>query len=125
MSQLSKNLFRLSLFFLPLLTFGAEGFGPTGSGGTTPDPVVPTTLPEVVGVLERITAWMYTIFLLVAVIMIIYAAFLYVTSGGGDQVNQANKVIIYSVIAIAVAFMAKGVSFLVENLLEAGVMASY
>ncbi|MEK7545219.1 MAG: pilin [Patescibacteria group bacterium] len=54
---------------------------------------------------------------LVAVVMIIYAGVLYVTSAGGDQIETAKKIIMYAVIGILLI----AISFaLVNTILKAG-----
>src|SRR3989344_7493377 len=71
-----------------------SGISPDGSvSGITPDgsisgidrgdPKEIDTVQDVLDVIDRITNWMFTIFLALAVIMILYAAFVYLTSGGG------------------------------------------
>ncbi len=60
--------------------------------------------------------WLFGILLLLAVIFIIVAAFLYLTSGGNEEkTKKARDYIIYAVIAIAVAIVAKGVIALVGS----------
>jgi hypothetical protein len=61
---------------------------------------------------------MYTIFLSVAVIMIVYAAFVYLTARGGENVGKAHKMILYSAIAIAVAMLAGGFSKIIESIVN-------
>ncbi|PIR87197.1 MAG: hypothetical protein COU11_01835 [Candidatus Harrisonbacteria bacterium CG10_big_fil_rev_8_21_14_0_10_49_15] len=48
--------------------------------------------------------------------MIVVAAFKYLTSGGGDSVKDAHKMLIYAVVAIIIAFLAKGFVTVVEGL---------
>ena len=75
----------------------------------------------ILGVMDTVIRWMFTILLIVAVIMIIVAAFLYLTAGGDEEkVGKAHKYIINAVIALAVAFLAQGVSFVVAQLLGQG-----
>ena len=110
---------------------GAPGgtTGPTGSatGGTTGGPTGSTNQPGVVDtvgdvmtVIDNITNWMFTIFLAFAVIVIIYSAFLFLTAGGGDNVNKARKMLLYAVAAIAIAVLAKGIVNVVRSLIEVG-----
>jgi uncharacterized RDD family membrane protein YckC len=64
---------------------------------------------------------MFIILLVLAVLFIIMAAFSYMTSGGDEEkVAGAHKKVIYAVVAIAVAFLAQGVSFVVASLLGQG-----
>ena len=99
------------------------------------DPPLPTnsdgavnTTDDVMTVIDSITNWMYTIFMAVAVIMIVYAAFIYLTAGGiGTKkdspaaVTRAHKMLIYAVVAIVVAIMAKGIVAVVKSIITTGV----
>jgi len=73
---------------------------------------------DIFRVIKRITNWMYTALFSIAVIMILYAAFIYMTSGGGEEVGKAHKILLYSAVAIAVAMLSGGVVNLVESLLK-------
>jgi len=105
--------------------------GDTGSGGTiggnTGEPGVVDTVGDVMTVLENLTNWMFTIFMALAVIMVIAAAFTYLTSGGigakkdsPAAVSQAHKMLLYSAVAIAVAVLAKGFVNVIRILFETG-----
>lgn len=76
------------------------------------------TVDDVLMVIDRITNWMFTIFLAAAVIMILYAAFVYLTSGGGEETAKAHKMILYSAVAIAVAILARGVVTVIESIVN-------
>lgn len=76
------------------------------------------TPQEVIGAIKNIGDWMYTIFLALAVIFIIYAAFIYLTSGGGDGVAKAHKMLLYAAVAIAVAVGANGIIALVQAIIK-------
>ena len=72
-------------------------------------------------ILNRITDWMYTILLVLAVIFIILAAFHYLTSGGSEEkVGKAHKMLIYTAIAVAVALLARAVIFVTRELVAPG-----
>lgn len=96
---------------------------PTGAivtpppAGTESTGKIPSTVPELILLIKRLTNWMFTFLLLIAVIMIIYAAFLYLTSGGGEEVGKAHKMLVYSAIAIAVGTLAQGVVTVVQKLI--------
>ena len=74
----------------------------------------------VVSLIETITNWVFTILLVLAVLFILFAAFKYLTSGGGEEVGKAHKMLIYAAVAIAVAFLAKGIVFVVAELVTSG-----
>lgn len=72
-------------------------------------------------VFNTLITWIFTLLLVLAVIFIIFAAFKYLTAGGEDEkIKSAHKMIVYAVVAIAVAFLAQGVSFVVAQLLNSG-----
>lgn len=74
-----------------------------------------------VALVVKITNWMFTLLLVLAVLFIIMAAFKYMFSGGSEEaVGAAHKMLIYAVVAIAVAFLAKGIVFVVQELVGAG-----
>ncbi len=87
---------------------------------TTPGPGI-RSFEGILNVLDTVINWMFTLLLVMAVVMIIYAAFSYLTAGGDEEkVGKAHKAIIYAVVAIAVAFLSKGISFVVAQLLGQG-----
>lgn len=98
---------------LPVLTMAAEFDIPATqtTGGIR-------RFEDLVAIIERLTNWIFIILLVVAVLFIILAAFAYLTAGGDEEkVGKAHQKIIYAVVALAVGFLAKGVSFVVAQLL--------
>ena len=74
-----------------------------------------------VALIQKITNWLFTVLLVLAVLFIIMAAFKYLFSGGSEEaVATAHKMIIYAVVAIAVAFLARGIVFVVQELVATG-----
>lgn len=74
-----------------------------------------------VALIQKITNWLFTVLLVLAVLFIIMAAFKYLFSGGSEEaVGTAHKMIIYAVVAIAVAFLARGIVFVVQELVATG-----
>ena len=85
----------------------------------------PETIPDLSGqqaidiVTKNIVNWVFTILLITATILIVVAGFLFVTSGGNDsQLKQARQMILYGLIGIAVAFLARGIINLVGTILK-------
>jgi len=77
------------------------------------------TPEKIIAITETIRDWVFTIFMVVAVIGIIYAAFMYLTAAGDQQrVSKARTALVYSIVAIVVALVAGSVPALVENLLR-------
>jgi hypothetical protein len=59
------------------------------------------------GVINKIATWFLTIVVAIAVIMFVYAGFLYLTSGGDDEkIKSAKNYLLYGIIGIAVALLA-------------------
>ena len=53
---------------------------------------------------------MFTFAIPLAVIMLMYAGFLYITSSGNKkQVEQAGKILMYALVGLAVIILAKGI----------------
>lgn len=78
-----------------------------------------TTAAGITTLLDTIAGWMFAIFLALAVIFLIYAAFLYLTAAGNEgKVSSARNALIYSVVAIVVAVVAGGVPQIVCSLLK-------
>ncbi len=71
-----------------------------------------------------ITGWMFTFTLVIGVIMVLYAAYQYLTSGGNEgKTEGARNTLIYGAIGLAVAMIAAGVPSLVATLLNTSVGA--
>lgn len=84
-------------------------------------PVVVTNVGATYGFLNRIINIMFSILMVLAVIFILLAAFNYLTAGGeGEKVEKANKQILYAVVAIVIAVLARSIPFVIRNFLESG-----
>jgi hypothetical protein len=69
-------------------------------------------------ILTKVTNWMFTGLLVLAVIVFIWAAYLYLFSGGDEEgTGKAKKFLLYGAIAIAIAMLSKGITFLVASIL--------
>lgn len=77
------------------------------------------TLSSVIRLINTIANWIFAIFLAVAVMYILYAAYLYLT-GEEQGIEESKKRLIAAAIAIAIALLAKGVGILVARLLVEG-----
>ena len=73
---------------------------------------------KIVGILNTVAGWLFTILFALAVVMIVYAAFLYLTAAGSpDRLTSAKKTLIYAIVAIVVALVAGGIPLLIESIL--------
>lgn len=77
------------------------------------------TLEKVVRIIGTVANWVFAIFLAVAVLYILYAAYLYL-KGEEEGMEDAKKRLIAAAIAIAIALLAKGIEPLVRSLLGTG-----
>jgi 4-amino-4-deoxy-L-arabinose transferase-like glycosyltransferase len=64
---------------------------------------------------------MFWVLLSVSIIMVLWAAYLYVTSeGDNEKPSQARKMVLYAAIGIAIALLAKGVPAIIGDLFGVG-----
>ncbi len=96
MKKVAVSLFFLAIFLTPTIIF---------SQGVTPPPDV-----DPWGAIDTITNLVFGILLAVAVLAIIYAGFLFITAGGvSEKVTTARTTLLYAVVGIIVALLARGV----------------
>lgn len=75
-------------------------------------------LGDILGIVTRIIGWFQAIIFIIATIMILYAAYIYITSAGSDdKLKTAKNIILYAAIGIGVALLAYAVQPIVENFL--------
>ncbi|MDP1629694.1 MAG: hypothetical protein Q8L57_03680, partial [bacterium] len=78
------------------------------------------TFANIKTILARLANWMFIVLLSVGVIIIIIAAFKYLTAGGdAAKVESAHKMLIYALVAVGIGILAKGFAFLVAELVGA------
>lgn len=105
-----KTILLLSLITLPTLVL-AQVQTPTA-------PV--RSIEDILRILNTAINWIFTILLIVAVIYILLAAFAYLGSAGDPvKVQTAQNRLIYAAVAIGIGLIAKGVEFIVRNLIGA------
>lgn len=84
-----------------------------------PGPVV-TSIGDVMRIVETAVNWAFSLLLILAVLFIFYSAWLYMTAGGEDEkVKAAKKNLLYAVIGIVIALLARSIIALVRNFLGA------
>ncbi|MBI2035334.1 MAG: hypothetical protein HYT12_01475 [Candidatus Liptonbacteria bacterium] len=72
----------------------------------------------IVNVIQRAISWIFALFILLAVVFVLYAAFKYLTSrGDSGKVGEASQALIYAAVAIGVALIAASIQFIVAELL--------
>jgi hypothetical protein len=83
-----------------------------------PTSVSITTVQQIYNILDNLIGWIFTFFFAVAVVFLLSAAFTYLTAAGDSaKVGVAKNRLLYAVIAIAVALVAKSVPYLVRSFL--------
>lgn len=69
-------------------------------------------------VIERIIDVVFTILLIFAALMIIVAAYLFISAQGDpEKVKTARNFVLYAVIGVIVAFLARGLIWLVRTIM--------
>lgn len=69
---------------------------------------------NVITALNSVVNWAFSILLIVAAMFMIFGAFTYLTaSGDADKMKTAHSAIMYSLVAVAVAVLARGLVTLV------------
>lgn len=87
------------------------------------EPVNPTpaisTWPDIWIIINRVLGYAGSIVMVVAVIMLLYAAILYLTAGASaTTLGKAKGVLIYAIIGIAVGILAFSARPIIENFLR-------
>ncbi len=86
------------------------------------DRSLPATPPATTGaglltVIDTVTNWFFAIFTVIAVIMIILAAFQFVTAGGdAEKVGEARQKLIWATVGIIIALASKGLVPVIRNI---------
>ena len=79
------------IVFLPLLAFAQ-----------------PTNMQQVINIINAAVSWFETIILALAIIMILVAAFQFLTAAGNEEkISSARKSLIWGLVGIAVALFAR------------------
>lgn len=97
------------------VTTGKAGVcGPAGSIIFCP----PSTITDIKDLIEAIINWVFSIGIILAPLMIIIGAFMFLTSAGEpDKVRKAKKIIIWTIIGLAVILFSKGLISLITYIL--------
>lgn len=116
-----KNIALFSLMVVALFTISnvyaqtQVPIVPPPVGGPTPV----SSPDEAIALLRKVFQWLAIIFWIVAVGMIFWAGFRYLTSGGEpEKVKSANAALKYAIIAIAIGLVAYGVPTFVDQFLR-------
>ncbi len=87
--------------------------------GIRSEKIIDFSVYDLVYTLETLANWLLAIIGIVAVIMILYGAFLYIVAAGDeDKVKKAKNVIIYGLVGVVVAILAFAIVSFVASLLD-------
>ena len=87
---------------------------------TSPPGAVVTSIGDIMRIVETAVNWAFSLLLILAVLFIFYYAWIYMTAGGElEAVTRAKKNLLYAVIGIVIALLARSIIALVRNFLGA------
>ena len=104
------------IFFFAIMLIGAQGA--LAQVIDIPNPLGPegSTIP---GLVSKIAGWLLNIGLAVSTIVILWAALVFMTSGGNEKrVTQARQTLWYAIIGLAVLLLAKSIAGFVVKLIS-------
>jgi heme/copper-type cytochrome/quinol oxidase subunit 2 len=106
----------LGLMIFPVVS-SATLEPPSAAGDVTTGTKPPTNSVE--QAINNIMNWFFVIILIIAVIFLLFAGFLFITAGGDpDKVNTARQNVMYAMVGVAVAVLARGIVSLVQGLMK-------
>ena len=74
---------------------------------------------QVFGIVDKISLFLFQLFIVITVFYVLYAAYLYLKSGGEDEeIKEARNALVFAAIAVAVALFARVLPSLVDSLLR-------
>ena len=86
----------------------------------TPEFFIPNQLPDAVSACNIID-WIFWFFIVLAIIFTLIAAFRYLTAAGNpERVRSASVTLLYVVIAVLVALIAKGFPQIISSFIGGG-----
>jgi len=78
----------------------------------------PLQSPDFEVIIDNVIDFIFKIAIPLVPLMIIYAAFLFVTAGGNiSQIDQAKKIIVWTTIGLAILLLSKGIYVMITELL--------
>ncbi|MGC9602856.1 MAG: hypothetical protein ABSF47_00040 [Minisyncoccia bacterium] len=78
-----------------------------------------TSLADVESTISSIVSRMITFFWILSVLVMIWSAFTFLTAGDSEEkVDKAKKILLYAVIAAAIALLATSVEPITRNILR-------
>ncbi len=112
------SFFALLIIFFTPIAYGLEE-PPMSFQSSTPEKLEFFT-PE--GIFVRVLNWFFNIVIILGIIFIIYAGFTYITSSGDpSKTKRALQILMYALIGIAIAILAKALIRLVAEFISPGI----
>lgn len=71
---------------------------------------------DLIDLINKFAGWFFAVIIAVATVMLLYAAWLYLTAAGSEEkVARAKSTITYAIVGIAVAILAGGIPRIVQS----------
>ncbi len=94
--------------FMPMIALAAEE-----------PPQIDLNAENLIDLFDQIKTWFAEAIFILGIAVILYAAFLYMTSSGDDtRIEKAKKTFIYGIVGIIIAMLAYGIWTAVQSFLE-------
>ena len=91
------------------------------NGLPTADELNVTGAQDLITKIDTVTNWIFAVFVAIAVIYIVLAAFQFVTGGGKpEEISMARQKLIYAAIGIAIALLARAIPVVIRNIVAPG-----
>ena len=85
--------------------------------GTKQLPGGPATGLALLDLVDLLTNWVFAIFVILAIIFVLLAAFQFVTAGGeAEKVSEARQKLIWAAVGIIIALISKGLVPVIKNI---------
>lgn len=111
-----KKIILASVILSLVLTATLASFAFALTTSVPPSPI--TTQTQLLTLIDSILNWVFTIFLIIAIILLILAGIQFITGGGDpEKISEARTKLIWSIAGIAVALIARGLPTLIQNLI--------
>lgn len=82
-------------------------------------PIIISEPGELEELIDTVIDWVFTIVMGLAILFIILAAFFYITAAGNPEtIGKGKTMLIYALVGIAVALLARGLPLLIRAFLE-------
>jgi len=109
-----KKIIIASLSLLILFGFSLTAF----AAGPDKIPDGPQDMDALVGIINNIANAVFYILLAVAVIMLLVAAFTWLTAAGNEEkITSARKMLIWALVGVAVALLSKGLVTVITSVI--------